>query len=69
MKTLLYDKPSLHSIWAFLFTKSGTIFTKITGYDLMFEASRKDIKITDIISEDVLQGNEDDNVSRFSWPR
>jgi len=69
MKTLLYNKPSLQSVWAFVLVKSGTIFTKITGYDLMFESSRKDIKMSELMCTDIRHSGEDVHGPKISWPR
>jgi hypothetical protein len=43
MKTFLLDKPSVQSARTFFLAKFRMLFTKVTGYDLIFESSRRDI--------------------------
>jgi len=45
METLLYSKPSVQSLWALFTAKFKLLFFKLTGYDIMFEASKKDTEL------------------------
>lgn len=62
METLLYSNPSIESMWALLIVKFKLLFVKLTGYDLMFEASKKDIELT--------KGTKNNTVeqSSYTWP-
>jgi hypothetical protein len=44
MKTFLFDKPSVQNAKTVFLAKFRMLFTKVTGYDLIFESSRRDIK-------------------------
>ena len=44
MKTFLFDKICVPAIWVIFCAKFRHMFSQLTGYDLMFEASRHDFK-------------------------
>ena len=43
MKNLLLEKPCLMGVWLLIWAKFRKMLNQLTGYDLMFEASRRDI--------------------------
>jgi hypothetical protein len=44
MRTFLFDSLSVQSAKTVFLAKFRMLFTKVTGYDLIFESSRRDIK-------------------------
>jgi hypothetical protein len=44
MKAFLFDKLSAQNAWIVCASKLRTLLMQVTGYDLMFEESRRDIK-------------------------
>jgi hypothetical protein len=61
MSTILFDKPSMQSFWVLFLAKFRNLFAWITGYDLMFESSRTDIKSNSY--------NRDNGVRQWNTPK
>jgi hypothetical protein len=66
MNAFLSDNSPLQNVWIVFLSKSRKLFNWLTGYDLMFEASRRDVEPAG--SERNGQAADEGALTGYSWP-